>query len=182
MDHFLINSCPLSESFEISLSIDNYGVLDGKTSMASVKGIANFNFINIKSTGTFIITASGYDMMEARSSQFVITASNLGRIEISPNITLLSPFFTLELRFSLYSTGNYIWNVASTIDLSPSLYLGGNLSVSTTNGTCFAYVYGLRSGILLITAKVGSVSESISINFVANILKIEILSIGVIYS
>ena len=180
MDNSLITLYTLKESFEISLSIDNYGILDGKTSIFSVEGSASFNFLVIKSTGIFIITASGYDMIEAKSNQFVITAPNLGRIEINPNTTLLSPFFTLALRFTLYSTGNYIWKVASTININPSLYLGGDLSVSTSNGTCFAYVYGLKSGNLLITAKAGSVSESIRISFVSNILKITILSNDVI--
>lgn len=142
--------------------------------MQSSGSTATFTSLSIKSSGTFIITASSSDMLDGSYSSLTITAAGIGSLSLSVNDSNPSAFFTFRLKIEIFSDAGNIWTSSSSVDISPTSKLGGDLSVSTSNGTCYAYIYALISGPLDITAKVGTVSKVISITVSKDVLLISL--------
>ena len=117
------------------------------------------------------MTASSDDMLDGTYNSLTITAAEIADLSLSVSNLTPSAFFTFELKIVILSGAGNVWTSSSTVDISPSSKLGGELSVSTTSGTCYAYIYSLISGPLDITAQVGTVIKIISINVLQDMLK-----------
>ena len=113
-------------------------------------------------------------MLDGSYSSLTITAAGIGSLSLSVNDSNPSAFFTFRLKIEIFSDAGNIWTSSSSVDISPTSKLGGDLSVSTSNGTCYAYIYALISGPLDITAKVGTVSKVISITVSKDVLLISL--------
>ena len=176
-DLSVLNSKSLQ--FSVSLSLTNSGTFSGTTNKNSASGEVSFDSLYITSAGTFKIEAQASDMVTATSSDITILPYSLYEIQVSSSSPVSCNFdFTLTIK--LYDQKSELWTSDTSLTLTTSTSLYGELTKTISSGQGTSTVYSTAVGDNLITLQSGSITTTITVTILKNSLRIDSISPTVI--
>ena len=166
------------QNYEITLALTNDGILFGITTILTNGGLAVFNGLRILSAGNLAIIASSGNIASIYSSSMIITnyvyTIDISSTNSSPSVNSI---FTITVTLKGEDNNAFTGNSAITLSTSPInsglAFESSSLStITTTTGIATFSIYFSSSGSKAIIASCNSITETLSLNVLEQILKI----------
>lgn len=128
--------------------------------------------------------ASSPGLISGTSSSFTIIAKALTSISLTSDNSSPSVYFSFGLSCKLYDQSLNLWTTSSTVAITsnPSIIAGNTLSTTTATGSADFSVYSTASGSVTIYCKSGTVTGSLTLTILQDLIKINSVTPNVIYN
>lgn len=169
-----LNRGEFSIAFSLSPSGSLTGTLTGSTSNLQLK-ISNFK---VSTSGTYNLVAAGNGLISGNSESFTIAAKVLSEISITSDHDSPSCYFSFKITCKLYDQSVNLWDASSLVSVtsSPGVISGNSLTATVTSGIADFNVYASATGSVTVYCKSGSVTGSLTLDILQDLIKINSVS------
>lgn len=155
---------------QVSIQISAGGTLLGSKIENSLNGDSLFSSLRITSAGSFTISASSTDMVEASTTSFQVQNFPFS-LTFVRDLNSVSCYFDYEFQVVVLGEDGNKFIGVRTVSLDQVLGMTGTSSVDTVDSVASFNVFFTTSGIKSLVAKVGAVSQTAQVE----VLKLKLM-------